>query len=69
MGAMKFDDELSRKIEALYLTPDVVEQRGQVPPAAALYPAASSAASRTFTVNSTISPAAKNVMSDKIASR
>ncbi len=30
MSAMKFDDELSRKIEALYLTPDVVEQRAQV---------------------------------------
>jgi ubiquinone/menaquinone biosynthesis C-methylase UbiE len=27
---MKFDEELSRKVEAIYLTPDVVEQRRQV---------------------------------------
>ena len=29
-GGLKFDEETSRKIEALYLTPDVVEQRCQV---------------------------------------
>ena len=29
-SAMKFDDETSRKVEALYLTPDVVEQRRHV---------------------------------------
>jgi arsenite methyltransferase len=27
---MKFDEDLSRKVEAIYLTPDVVEQRAQV---------------------------------------
>ena len=30
VSAMKFDEDLSRKIEALYLTPDVVAQRVQV---------------------------------------
>jgi arsenite methyltransferase len=30
VGAMKFDEDLSRKVEAIYLTPDVVEQRAQV---------------------------------------
>jgi ubiquinone/menaquinone biosynthesis C-methylase UbiE len=30
VAEFKFDEELSRKIEAIYLTPDVVAQRGQV---------------------------------------
>ena len=30
MSAFKFDDELSRKVEAIYLTPDVVAQRRRV---------------------------------------
>ncbi|TJV47303.1 MAG: methyltransferase domain-containing protein, partial [Mesorhizobium sp.] len=29
-GGLEFDEETSRKVEALYLTPDVVEQRCQV---------------------------------------
>src|SRR5271166_6273442 len=33
---MKFDEELSRKVEAVYLTPDVVAQRGRVLQALAL---------------------------------
>ncbi len=36
MGAIKFDDEISRKVEALYLTPDVVTQRERVLQALAL---------------------------------
>jgi ubiquinone/menaquinone biosynthesis C-methylase UbiE len=35
-GGLQFDDETSRKIEALYLTPDVVAQRRQVLKALAL---------------------------------
>jgi SAM-dependent methyltransferase len=30
MGALQFDDDMSRRIEATYTTPDVVEQRRQV---------------------------------------
>jgi arsenite methyltransferase len=29
-GGLQFDEEISRKIEAVYLTPDVVAQRGRV---------------------------------------
>jgi arsenite methyltransferase len=29
-GGLRFDEETSRKVEALYLTPDVIAQRGQV---------------------------------------
>ena len=29
-NGLQFDEETSRKVEALYLTPDVVAQRGQV---------------------------------------
>ena len=29
-GGLQFDEETSRKVEALYLTPDVVAQRCQV---------------------------------------
>jgi arsenite methyltransferase len=29
-GGLQFDEEISRKVEALYLTPDVVAQRGRV---------------------------------------
>jgi hypothetical protein len=29
-GRLQFDEEISRKVEALYLTPDVVAQRGRV---------------------------------------
>lgn len=38
MTAFKFDEELSRKIEALYVTPDVVAQRRQVLQALKLVP-------------------------------
>ena len=29
-GGLRFDEETSRKVETLYLTPDVVAQRAQV---------------------------------------
>jgi hypothetical protein len=29
-NGLQFDEETSRKVEALYLTPDVVTQRGRV---------------------------------------
>ena len=38
MPRMKFDEEMSRKVEALYVTPDVVAQRCQVVNALALAP-------------------------------
>jgi ubiquinone/menaquinone biosynthesis C-methylase UbiE len=36
VGAIKFDEEMSRKVEAIYLTPDVVAQRKRILEALAL---------------------------------
>lgn len=35
-NGLQFDEEISRKVESLYLTPDVIAQRGQVLKALAL---------------------------------